>query len=114
MSASDAPNQQIAVALKYNPDKDNAPVIVASGGGHVAQKILEIAGKHGVPVYQDNSAASLLARFQPGQQVTPELYQIIAEIYAYILQAGYNLKKQSNVFPTDFSTDFFSENKYKQ
>lgn len=100
MSASNSStNQQIAVALKYNPDKDNAPVVVASGGGHVAQKILEIAGQNGVPIYQDNSAAALLARFEPGQQVPPDLYQIIAEIYAYILQAGQNVKNQAKLFP---------------
>ena len=99
MSVSNYKNQQqMAVALKYNPDKDNAPMVVASGGGYIAQTILDLAQKNGVPVYQDNSAASLLSRFQPGTQIPPEMYQIIAEIYAYILQAGHELKASSDIF----------------
>ncbi|MDR1070234.1 MAG: EscU/YscU/HrcU family type III secretion system export apparatus switch protein [Gracilibacteraceae bacterium] len=83
--------QQMAIALKYNPDKDNAPVVVAAGSGFLAQKIIEIANKNNVPVYQDNSAASMLSAFDVGMEVPPELYQVIADIYVYILKAGYEL-----------------------
>ena len=39
-----------AVALKYNTDKDLAPVIIASGYGEIANKIIEIAETNGIPV----------------------------------------------------------------
>lgn len=49
-----------AVALKYNSDSDLAPVIIASGYGEIANKIIEIAEQNGIPVFRDDSAASLL------------------------------------------------------
>ena len=83
---------QMAVALKYNPDKDNAPVGLAAGNGYLAQKIIELANKNNVPVYQDNSTASLLSSFELGSEIPVELYQVIAEIYAYIVKAGHELQ----------------------
>lgn len=83
---------QMAVALKYNPDKDNAPVVIAAGNGYLAQKIIELANKNNVPVYQDNSTASLLSSFELGSEIPVELYQVIAEIYAYILKAGHEFQ----------------------
>ena len=48
-----------AVALTYDEDKQNAPVIVASGMGYMAEKIVEIASENGVPVYEDDSLATV-------------------------------------------------------
>lgn len=90
---------QMAVALKYNPDKDNAPIVVAAGNGYIAQKIIELANKNNVPVYQDNSSASLLSSFTLGSEIPPELYQAVAEIYAYILKVGTDFKDSQNFSP---------------
>ena len=49
-----------AVALKYNAAEDEAPVVIASGYGTVAEHIIDIAEKKGIPVFKDESAASLL------------------------------------------------------
>lgn len=95
---------QMAVALKYNPDKDNAPIVVAAGNGYLAQKIIELANKNNVPVYQDNSTASLLSNFTLGSEIAPELYQAIAEIYAYILKAGSEYQKSQDFTPIDTET----------
>lgn len=81
----------LAVALKYNPDKDNAPIVVAAGNGDMAQRIIDLASKHNVPIYQDNATAAMLSNFQLGAQVPPALYQVIAEIYAYILHANHEV-----------------------
>ena len=43
-------NKNKAVALKYNTDRDLAPVIIASGYGEIANKIIEIAEQNGIPV----------------------------------------------------------------
>lgn len=75
-------------ALKYDPEKDNAPIVVAAGAGYVAQKIIEIADECGVSIYHDNSAATLLSRLQLGQQIPPELYQMVVDIYIAILAAA--------------------------
>lgn len=98
---------QMAVALKYNPDKDNAPIVVAAGNGYLAQKIIELANKNNVPVYQDNSTVSLLSNFTLGSEIAPELYHAIAEIYAYILQAGTEYKKTQEFAP--INTEVFEK-----
>lgn len=74
-----------AVALKYDDVKNSAPVIVASGMGYMAEKIIETANESGVPVYEDNSLATILTQLELGSQVPEELYQAIVEIYLYFL-----------------------------
>lgn len=73
-----------AVALQYGPD-DAAPVIVASGMGYMAEKIVSVAQENGVPVYEDDSLATILTQLNLGQEIPPELYQAIVEIYVYFL-----------------------------
>lgn len=74
-----------AVALKYDEAKNSAPVIVASGMGYMAEKIVETANENGVPVYEDNSLATLLTQLELGSQIPDELYQAIVDIYVYFL-----------------------------
>ena len=74
-----------AVALQYGPD-DAAPVIVASGLGYMAEKIVETAADNGVPIYEDNSLSTILTQLQLGQEIPPSLYQAIVEIYVYFLR----------------------------
>ena len=77
---------QKAAALKYSESEpDKAPVVVASGSGCIAQKIIGIAEKSGVPVFRDNSLATLLSQLQSGTEIPPELYQAIVDIYIFFL-----------------------------
>ncbi len=87
MSKSDGTRRAAkkAVALQYGPD-DAAPVIVASGMGYLAEKIVETAADNGVPIYEDNSLSTILTQLQLGQEIPPELYQAIVEIYVYFLR----------------------------
>ena len=73
-----------AVALQYGPG-DTAPVIVASGRGYMAEKIVETAADCGVPIYEDNSLSTILTQLQLGQEIPESLYQAIVEIYVYFL-----------------------------
>ncbi len=73
-----------AVALSYD-DMYAAPVIVASGMGHMAEKIVEVACENGVPVYEDNSLATVLSQMELGKEIPEELYSAIVEIYIYFL-----------------------------
>lgn len=77
--------QKAAVALKYNPDLNFAPVVVAAGLGELAQKIVGIADENGVPIYRDDSTSALLVMLGSGSRVPPELYGIIAAIYAEVV-----------------------------
>ena len=83
-----------AVALKYNPEKDYTPIVVATGHGHVAEKIINLADENGVPVYRDEPATALLTMLNVGQGIPPELYQVVAGIYVQVMQMS--KEKNSN------------------
>ncbi len=85
MSRSEGAGARKAVALQYGSG-DGAPVVVASGMGYMAEKIVEVAADSGVPIYEDNSLATVLTQLKLGQEIPEELYQAIVEIYVYFLQ----------------------------
>ncbi len=74
-----------AVALTYDEDRHAAPVIVASGTGYMAERIIETAQEAGVPVYEDNSLATVLTQLELGSEIPEQLYQAIVDIYVYFL-----------------------------
>jgi flagellar biosynthesis protein len=76
---------QKAAALKYNESSDEAPVVVASGMGDTARRIVALAEKSGVPVFRDDSLATLLSRLDAGVQIPPEMYRAVVDIYVYFL-----------------------------
>ena len=96
MSKSDRPKRK-AVALQYG-ENDAAPVVVASGMGYLAEKIVDVAQENGVPVYEDDSLATMLTRLNLGQEIPPELYQAIVEIYVYFLNFDPS-QRQKNAAP---------------
>ena len=73
-----------AVALQYGPN-NSAPMVVASGMGYMAEKIVEVAAESGVPIYEDNSLATALSQLKLGREVPEELYKAIVDIYVYFL-----------------------------
>ena len=77
-------NRKKAVALRYDTN-EVAPIIVASGQGYMAEKIVEVAAENNVMVYEDNSLATLLTQMQLGQPIPEELYNAVVEIYVYLL-----------------------------
>ena len=79
-----APTQR-AAALRYSAG-DGAPVLAASRMGHLAEKIVEVATDNGVPVYEDNSLATVLSQMELGREIPEELYQAVVEIYLYFLE----------------------------
>ena len=85
-----------AVALRYDLEKDRAPRIVAKGSGEVAERILELAQKHGVPVHEDPELIAALARLDVQDQIPPELYQVMAEVLTFIYKAN---KKKAAALP---------------
>lgn len=99
-SKHSGPPRQRAVALQYN-ETDGAPVVIASGMGYLAEKIIETAADSGVPVYEDNSLATILSQLQLGQEIPPALYQAIVEIYVYLLEFDPETgkRKEKNIPP---------------
>lgn len=77
----DKPKQ--AIALEYDPS-DEAPRVVASGRGILAEKIIEKAKEHDVPVHKDDKLADTLSRLEIGEMIPPELYEVVAEILIFV------------------------------
>lgn len=73
-------------ALKYDKDVNSAPKVVAAGTGFTAQRILQVAMENGIAIYHDDSAATLLSKLEVGQEIPPELYQIVVDIYISLLE----------------------------
>ena len=105
MSEFDELMRQKAVALKYNPDKNGAPVIVASGMGYLAEKITETAMEAGVPVYEDDSLATLLTQLKLGAEIPRELYQAIVDIYIYFIGYVPGQETQAQSAPVEAPED---------
>jgi|Deesub1362A_J573_1020465.scaffolds.fasta_scaffold00398_27 flagellar biosynthetic protein FlhB len=74
----------LAIALKYEDKKMPAPKVVAKGAGVIAEKIKDIAKKHGVPVVEDKPLARMLYKVELDSYIPQELYRAVAKIIAYI------------------------------
>ena len=72
-----------AIALSYEPG-DEAPKIVASGTGIVAERIIEKAKESQVEIYEDSKLADTLSRLDIGEYIPQELYGVVAEILVFV------------------------------
>lgn len=72
-----------AIALEYDPDNE-APVVIASGKGALADRIIEKAKEAAVPVHRDDKLAETLSRLDIGEAIPPELYEVVAEILVFV------------------------------
>ena len=73
-----------AAALRYDPEQDDIPVLAAFGEGLVAQRIIETAEAHGVPVTVDKQLASVLSKLSVGDRIPPELYVVVAKLLVFV------------------------------
>lgn len=72
-----------AIALEYNPEED-APKVIASGRGIIAEKIIEKAKESDVPIHRDDKLANTLSKLEIGDMIPPELYEVVAEILIFV------------------------------
>lgn len=73
-----------AVALQYRHQVDRAPKVVAKGQGIIAERIMEIAAEHNIPLKRDPALIEVLSKMELEQEIPPELYRAVAEILAYV------------------------------
>ena len=95
-TTDEAQQEKKAVALRYNPDADGAPKVVAKGRGYVAENILAAAQKNAVPVYQNKSLVNMLMALELDREIPPELYRTVAEVLAYVFRID-SRKKQDRM-----------------
>ncbi len=81
-----------AVALRYEQKKDSAPRVVAKGRGFLAEKIIELARQHGVPIEEDEILVEALSKLDLYQEIPEELYKAVAEILVFVYQIKGKIK----------------------
>lgn len=79
-------NPLMATALQYDPERGGAPRVLASGQRKIAEQILIEARKHNISIYEDPGLTAALASVNLGQEIPVELYQVVAEVLAYIFR----------------------------
>nr|WP_139492899.1 EscU/YscU/HrcU family type III secretion system export apparatus switch protein [Brevibacillus dissolubilis] len=83
-SSQPAQKPKSAVALRYQSGRADAPIVTAKGKGVVAENILQKAKENNVPIQEDPSLVEVLSKLDLDQQIPPELYQVVAEILAFV------------------------------
>ncbi len=81
---SDKKKKKQAAALRYDPGRDDVPVLTAYGEGYMAEKMLQEAEEHGVPVMEDQNLASMLSKLSVGDNIPPQLYEVVARILVFV------------------------------
>jgi flagellar biosynthesis protein len=75
--------QKKAVAVVYKPSQDNAPKVTAKGRGAVAERIIEAAREHGIPVKDDPDLVEVLSKIDIEDEIPPSVYVLVAELLAF-------------------------------
>jgi flagellar biosynthesis protein len=82
-----------AVALSYDPDLSDAPVVTAKGVGETAAKIIEAANIHHIPIQEDSTLVNLLGKLTVNEKIPQELYQAVAEVFSFIYKLDKSVEK---------------------
>ena len=92
-----APAKKAAVAIRYNVEKDKAPLILASGRGPIADEILRIADENKIPLYEDPELAKLLSKLELDSEIPAELYVLVAEVLFFVYQLDRMAEKRERL-----------------
>ena len=85
---------QKAIALGYDEDKDHAPKVLATGKEFHADKIIEIAKEHNIPIHKDSDLAEILILLDINEYIPLEVYSVVAEILTHIYEQNDNKKNR--------------------
>ncbi|MEK7376975.1 MAG: EscU/YscU/HrcU family type III secretion system export apparatus switch protein [Candidatus Margulisiibacteriota bacterium] len=91
-------DKKTAIAIRYEMDKDRAPLIVASGKGVVADEILRIAQENRIPLHENPTLAQMLGKLQIDTPVPPELYVLVAQVLFFVYQLDRMAVKKEKLY----------------
>jgi len=80
-----------AVALRYQATKEKAPKVTAKGTGPVAERIIELAKKEGIPIQEDPDLTGALMQLDFYEEIPQELYSAVAEILAFAYRLNHRM-----------------------
>ncbi|PIE58417.1 MAG: flagellar biosynthesis protein FlhB [Desulfobulbus propionicus] len=90
----DKRKREQAVAIRYDAEAANAPLVVASGSGRIAEKIIASAQEAGIFIKEDPDLVAMLANVPVGEEIPEELYQTIAEVLAFVYSVNEKFKNK--------------------
>jgi len=91
---ADRAPRKTAAAVRYDPSEGEAgPQLVAAGEGYNAQRILDLAAEHGIPVREDPMLASALAQLADSTDIPPDLYVAVAQALVWAWETDRNATK---------------------
>lgn len=93
------PRRPVAVALSYELGAPGLPKVVASGRGHVAEQILELAFANGVKVREDADLVEILAALDLDSEIPVEAIVAVAEILSHVYRANGKLPPTPEPLP---------------
>jgi len=73
-----------AIALRYDPEKDRAPKLVAKGEGSIAERIIKLAKENNIPIVEDTDLVNAMINMEVYEEIPPELYRAIAQILVFV------------------------------
>jgi len=73
-----------AVALRYKPELEQAPRVIAAGKGKIAEIIVRIAKEHNIHVQNDPDLVEMLSSLELNREIPPELYVVVSEILVFV------------------------------
>ena len=80
-----------AAALAY--DQAGAPKVIAKGSGEVARKLIQLAVEEGIPIQKDEMLVETLLQVNLGEEIPTQLYQVVAELLAFVYRIDQSAKK---------------------
>ncbi|MBR7552873.1 EscU/YscU/HrcU family type III secretion system export apparatus switch protein [Allobacillus sp. GCM10007491] len=87
------PNRKSAIALRYDGEAEAAPKVIAKGQGLLAEEILQRAATEDIPVHEDPALIELMSHLNINEKIPEELYQAVAEVFAYIYRIDQKMTK---------------------
>lgn len=90
-------SRKTAIALRYNVEKDKAPLILATGRGPIAEEIMRVAEENQIPLYEDPELAQLLGKLELEAEIPPELYVLVAEVLFFVYQLDRMAEKRERL-----------------
>ncbi len=90
-------DRRTAIALRYDIDRDKAPLVLATGRGPVADEILRIAEENKIPLYEDPELAKLLSKLELDTEIPAELYTLVAEVLFFVYKLDRMAEKREKM-----------------
>ncbi len=91
------PEKKTAIALRYDIDRDRAPLVLATGKGPVADEILRLADENKIPLYEDPELAKLLGKLELDSEIPAELYTLVAEVLFFVYKLDRMAEKRERM-----------------